>query len=87
MKVKSDFILREIAGEIVLIPINEMSRKYNGLISMNEVSKTLWNCLQQDTDRDALVEALLQDFDVDKEVAEKDVDAFLKKLSRMGILE
>ena len=86
MKVSSDFLLREVADEIMLIPVNEMSMKYNGLITMNEVSKTLWTCLQEDTTREALVQALLDEYEVSEELAARDVDAFLKKLGEMGIL-
>ena len=39
--VKKDFILREIMGDIVLVPINKSGSQFNGLITINELGKFL----------------------------------------------
>ena len=42
MKIKKEFILREIVGDIVLVPINKSTSKFDGLITMNEIGKFIW---------------------------------------------
>ena len=37
MKASKDFILREIAGEYILVPAGAASAKLNGLITLNEL--------------------------------------------------
>ena len=37
-----DFILREIAGEAVLVPVGENTELSNSIISLNETSVFLW---------------------------------------------
>ena len=38
MKIIKDFILRNIAGEYVLIPTGTTTQEFNGLISLNEIA-------------------------------------------------
>ena len=45
MRVKKDFILREIAGDYIIIPTGKTALEFNGLITVNEVGASLWNML------------------------------------------
>ena len=86
MKVDKEFILREIAGEYVIIPTGKTVLSFNGLISVNEVGAFLWNMLQKDVTVDELVTGVLEEYDVDEEVAKEDIRDFLDKLIDGGIL-
>ena len=66
MKVDKEFILREIAGEYVIIPTGKTVLSFNGLISVNEVGAFLWNMLQKDVTVDELVTGVLEEYDVDE---------------------
>ena len=48
MKVSKEFILREIAGEHILVPIGAAAANFNGLISMNEVGRLLFDLLAEE---------------------------------------
>ena len=37
MKVSNEFILREVAGEYILVPVGAAAVKFNGLITLNEI--------------------------------------------------
>lgn len=54
---------------------------------MNETGRFLWDKLEKDTDENALVSALLEEYEVDGATAEKDVKAFLEVLRKNNILE
>lgn len=86
MKIRDTFILRSIAGENIVVSVgNEVN--FNSIITLNETGKFLWENLTSDNTEDGLVNALLSEYDVDKETAERDVAAFIEKLKVNNILE
>ena len=56
MKVEKDFVLREIAGDYVIIPTGKTVLAFNGLITVNEVGADLWKMLQSDVSFEDLVQ-------------------------------
>lgn len=86
MKIKEGFLLREVAGETVVIPSGE-SLDLNMMITLNETGTFLWKNMQEATTEDALVAALLKEYDVDETTAKEAVRAFVEKLSENGITE
>lgn len=87
MKIEKEFILREIAGDYVIIPTGKTTLELNGLITVNELGAFLWEKLQQDITKAELVEAVLAEYEIDRETVEKDVDEFLEELVKNRILE
>lgn len=87
MKIEKEFILREIAGDYVIIPTGKTTLELNGLITVNELGAFLWEKLQQDITKAELVEAVLAEYEIDQETVEKDVDEFLEELVKNRILE
>lgn len=86
MKLNPDYILRSIAGEHVIVPTGEASQRINGLITLNDTALTIWKGVAAGKTREQLVEALLEEFEVEPELAQKDVDGFLGMLKEQGIL-
>ena len=87
MKVNSDFILREIAGEHIIIPTGKTVLDFNGLITFNDVGVFLWKKLQNEISMDELVNAVLKEYDVPEKVAREDVKDFVDRLIKANILE
>ncbi len=48
MKIDRSFVLREIAGEYIIIPTGKTALEFNGLITVNEIGMELWKMLQND---------------------------------------
>lgn len=86
MKLKKDFILREIMGDVVLVPINQSTSQFNGLITVNELGKFIWENLEKVQDENDLLQLILDEYEVDKDVAKKDLDEFLQVLKDMDII-
>ena len=87
MKVEKDFVLREIAGDYVIIPTGKTVLAFNGLITVNEVGADLWKMLQSDVSFEDLVQGILEDYEVDEKTAREDIQEFLDTLIRGGILD
>lgn len=87
MKLNGKFVLRQIAGNWVVLPLSDATVNFNGMIKLNESGVLLWRLLEQGKDRVALAEMLTTVYDVSFEDALSDVDEFLNKLIRVGCIE
>ena len=85
MKLKDGFILRQVAGKTVVLPCDE-TLDLNMMITLNSTGAFLWEKLQEETTQEALVAALLGEYDVDEEMAKASVAAFVEKLNANGFL-
>lgn len=86
MKINENFLLRDVAGQKVVLPVGEAAEKFNGMIRLNDTGIYLWTLLEQDTDEDALLSAMLRDYEIDEETARADIHRFVETLRRAGIL-
>ena len=86
MRINKEFVLREIAGDYIIIPIGATALEFNGLITVNEVGVTIWNMLQEEVTMDDLVREILSEYDVEEAVVRADVEAFLGKLVENNII-
>ena len=87
MKIKHGFILRSVGGNRMVVATGEKSRQFGGMIRLNESGSFLWERLTEETDRDLLIAALLEEYDVDENTARADVDRFLNTLRKAGVLD
>ena len=86
MKLKKEFILREIAGEYLLVPTGKTTLEFNGLITINELGAFIWNNINQVDSEGELLNRILNEYDVEESVAKKDLDEFLEKLKESEII-
>lgn len=86
MKVKRDFVLREIAGETLLIPAGKTALDLNGMITLNEVAADIWQMLPEAEDEEAVVQRILADYDAEETQIRRDVADFLGRLRELGIV-
>lgn len=87
MRASKDLILREIAGEYILIPVGQAALKIHGMINLSDSAVFLWNKLQEECTEEALIEALLAEYDVDRDTAAADVRDFVSQMNKVGVLE
>lgn len=86
MKIDKEFILREIAGDYVIIPTGTTTLEFNGLITVNELGAFIWERLQEETTEEKLIEAIVEEYEVEEETAEADLKEFLDILKECRIL-
>lgn len=80
MKRNNNFILRTVADKNVLVAFGEQAVDFNGIITLNEAGKFIWECLEQDTDIDAIATKLAEKYDIDKATALADTESFINSL-------
>lgn len=87
MKIKADVVLREIAGDYLLVPMGETVMKYNGLFSLSEVGARIWTLLPEADSEEYIVKKLTEEYDAGEDDIKSDVSEFLNKLREMDIIE
>lgn len=85
MKLKDGFILRQVAGQTVVLPTGE-GVDLNMMITLNDTGKFLWELLAKGAEAEELVAALLNTYDVDEATAKASVETFVGKLNANGFL-
>ena len=87
MKIRQDFVLRQVAGTHVVLPIGQATVDFNGMVTLNETGAFLWRLMEQETNRETLAAALAAEYEVSQEDALRDVDAFVAMLQPAGCIE
>ncbi len=87
MKIRSGYLLRKVMDVHVVIGVGSEAYQPNQIMSVNETGAFLWGLLEKGAEKQELVDSLTQEYDVDRETAEKDVDAFLDRLREKALIE
>lgn len=87
MKLKQEFVLREIAGDNLLIPVVGAEDEFHGIITFNETGVYIWKLIEQGKEEEEIVEMLTNEYDVTKDQARKNVEELCEKLKTLGVLE
>jgi hypothetical protein len=77
---KSDFVLRNIGGEYLLVPIGARVLDVDGLIVLNDTARYVWDLLEQGRSLDEMATAVTERFDVGYEQARADTQTFLDSI-------
>lgn len=86
MKIKDGFMLRKVGGQNVVVAIGKASLDFNGIIRLNDTGKFLWEQLKNDITEEQLISAMLDEYDIDRETAEKDISEFIVRLKGADLI-
>ena len=87
MKLRGEFVVRQVLDDIVAIPVGESALQLSGIILLNDVSRVIWQCLEQETTPEEIVRAVTDAFEVDHQEAQADILEFLDKLRGAKLLQ
>lgn len=86
MKIKNSFVLRNVAGINTVISA-DASSGFDGMITLNETGVFMWNVLKDGATIDELIDAVIKEYDIDKETATIDCTEFVEKLKSINVFE
>ena len=86
MRRNPDFLLRQVAGRQVIVPVGKAVSNFPGMITVNQTGAFLWECLETEQTLQTLVQAITETYEVSQEQAAQDAQAFLAKLRPTGAL-
>ena len=81
MKIKEGFIIRQVGGENIVVPVGKTGKDFHGMIKLNESGAFLWRFFTKDHTEEEAVAALLNEYEVDEATAKADVASFVKTLN------
>jgi hypothetical protein len=84
---RGDYILRELAGECVLIPTGDAAAAFNGIITLNPTARFIWEAIQTPRTFEELLAQFLEAYEIDPETANKDLAELLKTFEERHMLE
>ncbi len=88
MKAKEGFNLRTVCGEQIIVAEGKENIDFSNIISMNETSAYLWEAIKgKEFSQEDLVDLLLEQYEVNKDIASKDVEALVKQWKDAGIID
>lgn len=87
MKIKSEYKVREMAGEHVVIMQGRFGADMTRVISLNNTSLLLWNSLcDKEFELEDVVALLTSNYEVDEAVARRDAAAWLERMRECGLV-
>lgn len=87
MKVKEGFVLRNVVDEHIVMPTGDNIAKFEGAVVLNDVAAFVFEQLKNPMSKDDLLQAVLNEFEVDEATAKSDLDTLIEKLAELNIIE
>lgn len=84
MKKKENFILRNIAGEHIMMPVGPTALKFSGLILANDVSAFIWDNIEKADSPEEMAELICGQFEADYDEVQKDVTLLFEEMKKAG---
>ena len=85
MKIKEGYLLREVAGNQVVVPAGKAALDFSGVITLNNTGAFLWKLLGTEKTDLELLTAMLKEYEVDETTAKADLSEFLAKLKEADL--
>lgn len=88
MKIKSQYKVREMAGENVVIMQGKGASDLTRIISLNESALYLWGEVEgKEFDTKMVAELLAGQYGIDMDIAERDAQRWIDRLDECGLIE
>ena len=88
MKIKDGFVLREMCGEYIVAAEGLQHINFNKLISLNSTAAFLWKALEnKEFTVEDMAQLLVDEYEIDMELASTDSASLIKAWLDAGIAE
>lgn len=87
VKIRDGFLLRKVAGNFIVVPVGEETVDFNGIITINETGKFLWELLSENIEKESLLEKFMKEYSLPEEEAKEDIREFIQTLLDNGIMD
>ena len=87
MKIREGFILKEIAGSYVVVPVGQDLVDFSSMITLNETGAFFWKLAEKGCTREEMINVCLDTYNVDQAILERDIDKFIQTLTDNSLFE
>jgi len=82
----NEVVCREVAGESILVPIRNRVGDLESIFVLSPVAARIWSLLDRAVSADVIIDAICDEFDVDRETAAADVNELLESLAMASLV-
>ena len=87
MKIADGFMLREVAGQWVVVPLGDKVVDISGIVALSESAALLWKRLEAGVESyDELATVLNAEYNIDMQIALEDSKEFVEALRSKGLI-
>lgn len=86
MKLKPGFITHNVGKEQMMVAAGPAAKQFHGLVRSNETAAFIVNCLKKETTEEAIVDAMLEQYEAPRETIARDVHRVVEQLRQIGAL-
>lgn len=73
MKIKENYVMREVAGQAIVIAIGEESKHFKGMINLNQTGSDVWRYMEKGLDLNEIARKIAEKYEVDENTAAQDI--------------
>lgn len=86
MRIKKGFVLRDVAGQTMVIATGEASKNFHGLIKLNDTGKFIWKGLTEGLSQQEIARKLSETYEIELQKAQEDTQKLISQMDRAGFL-
>lgn len=86
MKLHENYIIYNMSGECVLVPVGKAAKGFHGMLRANRSAGVVLNCLKEETTLEAIVDVLAARYDASREELTEAAQELLDELRELGAL-
>jgi hypothetical protein len=79
-------VTRKTGNEYILVPITDNIADMNCVYTLNETGAYIWDKIDGKRNVEEIIGALMDEYDIDKQNAERDVLSFIENMSKYLII-
>lgn len=87
MKAKYSFEIMDLDDGLVAVPVGDGAEQFRGVLKVNESAVAILKLLEKETTEEAIVDALMKEYDGEKETITNFVNEFVETLKTEGVVE
>lgn len=88
MKLRKDLVLRKVGEDYIIVDPSQDVVDMSKVYTFNPTAAWLWEeLIEKEFSKGDIIELLLSNFEIGKDQAEKDVNAFLELCEKEGLLD
>lgn len=82
----SKYEIVDIADEYIAVPVGEGAINNKRVIALSNAAAFLLKQMSSQKTKEELIELLIDEYDLEKRIAIKDIDTFLETMINMGLI-
>ena len=87
MKIKEGFVLRRVLDEAIVVASGEASKKFHGMIKLNETAAFIWELISEGNTEEEIAKKLSEKYEISIEQAAEDTKTMIATMAEKGFFE